>query len=222
MNIMLVLVLMCLLCGGIGLFVGVRNRAEERRMGKRKRLHFPIAPVAVLCLSLGCVPLGAQEVVHAQAGKVVDVNAAGKTLTLKLADGSTVSFQDVPSHEPALSFDKAIREKTVPVATYSKVGGNVVVLYFGYASPTAIAIKELGAEAPKASTGSVSSFDRHEHSLILKTDAAEPQKLVLTEDTIVDTSEGVVKLADYKPSKGERLRCFTSPNSETALLVSPQ
>jgi len=44
----------------------------------------------------------------------------------------------------------------------------------------------------------------------------------LTEDTIVDTSDGVVKLADYKPSKGEHLSCFTNPGSETALLVAPQ
>lgn len=222
MNIMLVLVSMGLVCGGIGLFVGVRNCAEERRLAERKRLQLRLIPAAILCLSLGCMPLVAQEVVHAQTGKVVNVDAARKTLTLKLADGSTVSFQDVSSHEPALSLDKAVREKTVPVGTYSKVGANVVVLYFGYGSPTAVAIKELGADAPKKSSGSLSSFDRHEHSLTLKTDAAVPQKLVLTEDTIVDTSDGVVKAADYKPSKGERLRCFTGPKSVTALFVAPQ
>ena len=222
MDIMMALVSMCLLCGGIGLFVGVRNNANDRRTLERKRVQFIVAPVAVVGLLLCWVPLGAQEVVHAQAGKLVQVDAAQKTLTLKLADGSSMSFHDVSSHEPALSLDKAIREKTVPVASFNKVGANVVVLYFGYDSKTAVAIKELGADAPKKSTGSVSSFDRHQHSLTLKTDAAEPQKLVLTDDTIVDTSDGVVKPGDYKPSKGEHLRCFTSPNSETALLVAPQ
>jgi len=138
-----------------------------------------------------------------------------------LADGSTVIYHDVPSHEPALSLDKAVRAKTVPVASFSKIGANVVVLYFGYDSPTAIAVKELGGDAPKQRSGSMSNFDRHEHSLTLKTDAAD-EKLVLTDDTIVDTNEGVVKLADYKPSKGEHLRCFTSGDSETALLVAPQ
>jgi hypothetical protein len=161
-------------------------------------------------------------VVHAQAGKVMAVNAAAKTLVLKLPDGSTMVYQDVPSHEPALSLDKSVREKTVPVGAYSKVGANVVVLYFGYNSPTAVAVKELGPDTPKKSSGNVSSFDRHQHSLMLKTDAAEEQKLVLNEDTIVDTSDGVVKLADYKPSKGEHVSCFTGPNSETALLVAPQ
>jgi len=222
MNIMLVSGSMCLLCGGIGLFAAVNNRTVGRYFDEQKRFRFLIVSATFLCLALACIPLGAQEVVHGRTGKVVEVNTARKTLTLKLADGSTVSFQQVSSHEPALSLDKAVREKTVPVATFSKVGANVVVLYFGYDNPTAIAIKELGADAPKKSTGSVSSFDRHGHSLTLKTDAAEPQKLVLTEDTIVDTSDGVVKLADYKPSKGDHLRCFTSPGSENALFVAPQ
>ncbi len=221
MNIMLILVSMCLLCGGIGLFVGVRNAAEERRVAEKKSLGLPLAHVIVLCLFLGCLPLGAQEVVHAKAGKVVAVNSASKTLVLTLADGSKMVFQDVPSHEPALSLDKAVREKTVPVATFSKVGANVVVLYYGYDSPTAIAVRELGTDAPKRTIGSVSNFDRHQHSLTVKTDAAD-QKLVLTDDTIVDTNDGVVKLADYKPSKGEHVRCLTSGNSETALLVVPQ
>jgi hypothetical protein len=221
MDIMLVLVSMCLVCGGIGLFVGIRNSGEEQCFDEQKTLRFMLISATFLCLLLACMPLRAQEVVHAKTGKVVNVTAK-KTLTLKLADGSMMSFQDVPSHEPALSLDKEVRQKTVPVAAFSKVGANVVVLYYGYDSPTAVAIKELGADAPKKSTGSVSDFDRHEHSLTLKTDAAEPQKLLLTEDTIVDTNNGVVKLADYKPAKGEQLRCFTGPNSETALMVAPQ
>ncbi len=109
----------------------------------------------------------------------------------------------------------------VPVAAFTKVGANVVVLYFGYDSPTAVAVKDIGSATPKTSTGSVSSFDRHQHSLTLKTEAAE-QKLVLTDDTIVDTCDGVVKLADFKPSKGDHLHCVTAPDSETALLVTPQ
>jgi len=222
MNIMLVLVSMCLLCGGIGLLACLMNRVEVRRVIARKRLRLPLASGAVLCLLSGCVALGAQEVVHAQAGKVVAVNLASKRLILKLADGSTMIYQFVSSHEPALSIDKAVRAKTVPVAAYSKVGTNVVVLYFGLDLPTAVAIKELGTDEPKKRTGSVSSFDRHLHSLTLKTDAAEAQTLALTEDTIVDTNNGIVRLADYKPSKGEHVRCFTSGDSETALLVAPQ
>jgi hypothetical protein len=222
MDIMLALVSMCLLCGAIGLYAAVKNHLVERRLAKQNRLRLQGARAAVFCLLFVGLPLAAQEVIHAQAGQVVGVNAAKKTLTLKLADGSTVTYQDVPSHEPAFSLDKSVREKTVPVAAYSKVGANVVVLYFGYDSPTAVAVKEMGADAAKRCTGSVSSFDRHQHALMLQTEATAPQKLMLTEDTIVDTNDGVVKLADYKPAKGQRLRCFTSPNSEIALFVAPE
>jgi hypothetical protein len=221
MNILLVLLSMCLVCGGVGLFFGARTCVEVQQLDEQKRLRLLLTFATFACLVLACLPLGAQEVVHAQSGKVVEVDAARKTLTLKLADGSKVSYQDISSHEPALSLDKVVREKTVPAGTYGKVGNNAVVLFFGYEPPTAVAIKELGSETPKESTGSVANFDRHEHSLTVKTDAAGPQTLVLTEDTIFDTSNGVVKLADYKPSKGDRVRCVTSPDSKTALFVAP-
>jgi hypothetical protein len=222
MDIMITLVSMCLLFGAIGLYAGIRNHAVERRSDERKRHRFAIAHGMLVCLLAACMPMAAQEVIHAQAGNVVAVNASSRTLVLKLADGSTVVYHDVPSHEPALSFDKAVREKTVPIAAYSKVGANVVVLYFGYDTPTAVAVKELGPDTARKCTGSVASFDRGHHALVLQTEAAQPEKLTLTEDTIVDTNDGVVKLADYKPSKGQRLRCYTSPNSETALLVVPE
>lgn len=222
MNTMLIFASMCLFCGGIGLFAGARNRTGADASSEQKRLQMYFVLGAMLCLWLACKPLVAQEVVHAETGKVVDVNVAQKTLTLKRMDGTTVSYQAVASHEPALSLDKVVREKTVPVAGYSKVGSNVVVLYYGYDSPTAVAIKELGVDSPKNTNGSVSNFDRHDHRLTLKTDGAVPQQLVLTEDTIVDTNDGVVKLADYKPSKGERLRCVTGADSGTALFVAQQ
>jgi len=222
MDILLALVSMCLICGGIGLFICACNRVAGDELSEQKQFQMFFVLGAMMCLLLACKPLGAQEVIHAETGRVVDVNAARKMLTLKRTDGSTVSYQEASSHEPALSLDKVVRDKTIPIASYSKVGANVVVLYYGYDSPTAVAIKELGADAPKKSMGSVSSFDRHEHRLTLKTDSAESQKLVLTEDTIVDTNDGVVKLADYRPSKGERLRCYTGAEADTVLFVAQQ
>jgi len=221
MTIMLFSLSLCVFVGGIGWFL-IRDRAEESIWAGYRRFQVALIAGAFLYLMLWCMPVGAQEVVHAQTGKVVAVDAARKTLTLKLADGSTVTYQDVPSREPELSLDKAVRAKTVPVATFTKVGANVVVLYFGYETLTAIAVKDIGADVPKVSTGSVSEFDRHQHCLTLKTDAAAAQTLTLTDDTIVDTNEGVVKLADYKPSKGEHLRCFTGANPATAVFVTQQ
>jgi hypothetical protein len=216
MNLTLVLGLMSFLCSAIGLFLCSEYRAP------RIWRYVLYALAAAVCLMSPWMFADAQEVVHARTGKVMVVNPTSKTLVLKAADGEIVIFQAMAGHEPAMSFDKSIRGKTVPVAGYSKVGSNVVVFYYGYDTLTAVAIKELGADSLKKSTGSVSNFDRHDHSLTLKTEAPEPQKLVLNDDTIVDTSDGVVKLADYKPAKGAQLRCITQPESQVALLVAPQ
>jgi hypothetical protein len=234
MDIMLIFLSICLLYGGIGLYAAFCNWKTERRAEEARGRLDPVVPevhitgrefavmfAALLFLSLVCVPVQAQEVVHARAGQVIAVNAAAHTLTLKTADGSTLLFQDMVTPGPDLSFDKALREKTVPAGTFNKVGSHVVVFYFGLDNPTAVAVKELGSDGILRRTGSVANFDRHQHMLTLRSDTAGPQKLVLTEDTVVDTSNGVVKLSDYHPSKGDQLRCFTKPESQTALFVAP-
>lgn len=230
MNIMLALVSMCLLCGGIGLFAGL-TRAHKRRVAvlnrtpKRRatdRREFPTSLATAVFFFLMCSQARAQEVIHARTGTVMAVNAADKTLTLKAVDGSTVRFKETGGAASMSSLNKSVREKTVPAAGYSKVGANVVVLYFGYNDLTAVAIKELGAGALTKSSGSVTNFDKHDRSLTLKTDTAAEKKLVLTDDTICDTADGVVKASDYHPSKGQQVRCMTGGESETALLVAPQ
>ena len=233
MNIMMILFVMPLVCGAIGLYAAARNRAEERRKTAMRRvaektksvllrnrsMMFPLS--AILCLPSACLSASAQEIIHARAGQVVSTNSTARTLTMKVADGSTVVFKDVANPGPAISFNQDVRSKTVPAGTFNKVGAHVVVFYFGFDVPTAVAVKDLGSDAPKRSTGSVANFDRHQHLLTLKTDIAQPQKLVLSDDTVMDTPEGIVKLADFHPNKGEQLRCFTKPESQTALFVAP-
>jgi hypothetical protein len=233
MNIILILFAMPLVCGAIGLYAAARNRAEERRVTAMRRvaektksvllsnrnMMFPLS--AILCLSLACLSASAQKVIHARTGQIVATNSTAKTLTLKVADGSTIVFNDVANPEPAISFNPDVRSKTVPAGTFNKVGAHVVVFYFGFDVPTAVAVKDLGSDAPKRSTGSVADFDRHQHLLTLKTDTAEPQKLLLSDDTAMDTPEGIVKLADFHPNKGEQLRFLTKPESQVALFVAP-
>jgi hypothetical protein len=216
MNIMSILVSMSLLCGGVALYVAAENRKPELR-----RIRCLLS--AIFCLSVAVLPASAQKVVHARAGQVVAINAARKTITLKAADGSTVIFNDVAAPEPVLQFAKEIREKTTPAAAFNKVGDQVVVFYFGFDTPTAVAIKDLGAGAIARSTGNVANFEKHQRLLTLNTDAAPPRKLVLNDDTVVDTSNGIVRSADYHPSKGEPVRCISGlqKDTETALLIGP-
>ena len=247
MNIIFVLVAMCLVCAAIGLYVAIENQEEERRLARRARKstaptdrkaqknafsagwrsavpHKKMLVVStVASLSLFCLAANAQEVIHARAGKVMAIDKAAKTISVKVADGSTVRFEEVAAPEPNLSFAREIREKTTPAAAFDKVGDEVVVFYFGFDKPTAVAIKDLGPGSVSRSSGSVANFERHQRLLTLKTEAAEPQKLVVTEDTVVDTPSGIVKPEDYHPSKGESVRCISElqKDSQTALLIAP-
>jgi hypothetical protein len=228
MNFILIFAAMPLLCGAIASCLVIRDRMKKHaamapRHARGLLIHsltFVLVSAAISVLSAGR-PANAQEIIHARAGQIVATNPTAKTLTLKVADGSTVVFQDVASPEPALSFDKEVRSKTVAADTFKNVGAYVVVFYFGIYTPTAVAVKELGVAAPQRSTGSVAGFDRHQHLLLLKAGPAGPQKMVVSDDTIVDTPEGVVRPANFHPGKGEQLRCFTAPQSETAVFVAP-
>ncbi|CAN5635905.1 hypothetical protein BH10ACI4_BH10ACI4_06830 [soil metagenome] len=248
MNIMFVLVAMTLLCAAIGLYVGIGNQDEERRLTRRagklslpagrraEQTAFPagwrsalphrkmlMAFTTLTALSLFCGAANAQKVIHARAGQIVAINKAAKTISLKVADGSTVLFEEVATPEPNLAFAREIREKTTPAATFDKVGDEVVVFYFGFNTPTAVAIKDLGPGSVSRSTGSVANFERHQRLLTVKTEAAEPQKLVVTDETVVDTPSGLVKPGDYHPSKGEPVRCISGlqKDSQVALLIAP-
>src|SRR5271154_4378851 len=121
MDIILILFAMPLVCGAIGLYAAARNRAEERRetamqsvAGKTKNvllrnrnMMFPLS--AILCVSSACLSARAQEIIHARAGQIVATDSTAKTLTLKVADGSTVVFKDVANPQPAISFSQDVR-----------------------------------------------------------------------------------------------------------------
>jgi len=139
---------------------------------------------------------------------------------LKVADGSTLAFRIVAKHEPEMTFDKDIRSRTVAAGAFHTVGAYVVVFYYGFDNLTAVAVENLGISAPKRTVGSVANFDRHQRLLTLKTETADQQKVALSNDTIVDTPEGVVKGADFHPRQGDQLRCFANPESQAALFLS--
>jgi hypothetical protein len=232
MNFILVLLVMPLICGAIALGIVAQDRAKESDAKAPRR---PVAnargfllrslaflPLAlILSLLSGSRPASAQEIIHGRAGQVVGLDTKAKTITIRVADGSNVVFHDVANPEPAMAFDKEVRGKTVPASAFHTLGAYVVVFYFGFDAPTAVAVGYLGPNPPKRTLGSVVGFDRHKHLLTLKTETAQPQELAVSDDTIVDTPEGIVKPAEFHPSKGEQLRCFAKPESQAALFVAP-
>jgi hypothetical protein len=60
-----------------------------------------------IALGFGCSIVLAQEVVHAVAGVVTQVNNAEHTITLKTSAGSQVVLQEEAKRDPRFEFDKA-------------------------------------------------------------------------------------------------------------------
>lgn len=227
------------ICGAVVVAFVARDRREEERSGTRSREvagqtkrvglrcgnglgygKMTHAILAIAMLSIASAAAKAEEVIHARAGQVVATDAAAKTLTLKVADGSIIVFKDVASPEPPMAFDAKVRSKTVPADGFHTVGAQVVVFYFGYDTPTAVAVKDLGSDVPTRRAGSVASFDRRQHLLTLKTGTPEPEKVLLSDETIVDTAEGVMTAAEFRPSKGDQVHCVAKANSAAALFVA--
>ena len=140
------------------MYIVLRDRTTSHRAmmarrivggSKRVLLHSLtfVSLGSMLFVVSACRSAGAQEIIHARAGQVVAISPKARTLTLKTADGSAVVFKEVTGPEPAMSFDKDVRSKTVAANTFNTVGAYVVVFYFGFDTPTAVAVEDLGRQA---------------------------------------------------------------------------
>jgi hypothetical protein len=231
MNFFLLLLAMPFLSAAIALWIVLNDHLREGRAHTPRRtegnakgdlLRSSAFPLVASVLFLFAVSRGAsgQEIVHARAGQLIAVNPTAKTLTLKVADGSTMVFHDVPNPEPAMAFDKDVRSKTVAASSFNTVGAYVVVFYFGFDAPTAVAVEDLGTTALNKTTGSVEGFDRHKHLLTIRNGNAQQREMAVSDATIVDTAEGIVTPGHFHPSRGDELRCFAKPGSQTAYLIA--
>ncbi len=114
------------------------------------------------CLVLGlvAVPLAAaQEVVHALSGTVEKIDSAAKTLLLKTNDGSEGVFQ-LPSAGVNMEFDREVKARTTPAATFTKTGTEIILYFCGNGDVrTAVAIQDLGSTQLVNTAGTVSKFD---------------------------------------------------------------
>ena len=218
---------LCIVANDHGRYIrsGARRRAVVNAKGILLRSSAFVSIALTLLFLSGRREAIGQEIVHARAGQVVEVNPSAKTLTLKVADGSTVVFRDVSDPEPAMTFDKDVRSQTVAAASFKTVGAYVVVFYFGFDSPTAVAVEGLGTTAPNRTVGSVEGFDRHKRVLTIKNGTAknglgQAQELDVSDKTVVETDEGVINPDRFHPNKGDSLRCFAKPGSQDAFFIA--
>jgi hypothetical protein len=243
MNMMFVLFGMCLFCGVVSIFVALKNQRDRRNDPGRIRdswstpdhlsAHKPIPHwhgrhtlraffIAAFALSCACATTYAQEIVHGITGTVTAANPNAKTFTLQ-ADNGTVVLFDARNHGGnPVTLAKEMQQQSTAADTVH-TGAHVLVFYYGNdAVRNAVAIRDLGTGALDRVNGNVADFDRHQHRMKVKCSAAEPQDVVLSDQTVVDTPMGVVQGSKYKPNKGEQVGIVStsSKGERTALFIS--
>ncbi len=180
----------------------------------------------MLAIGCFCLPSGlrAQEVIHAVSGTVESINAAGKTITLQLDDGSSRLFKQMPRSTQSMSFDKTLQAQSTAATELHQLGQHVIMFYYGYDDlTTAVAFIDIGQGASKPISGSIAQYDGHQHVLTVKGPAAQLQKIAVTAKTVVDTADGAVDGLNYHPTKGRRILVVASSGGteQAALFISP-
>jgi len=175
-------------------------------------------------IAIGCssAAVQAQWVVHALGGTVQSVRAAKKTMNLNTDDGSSGEFQFPETANINVSFDKDVRAETEPADKLSGDAHQVILFFFGVdLVRTAFAVEDLGTGPFVKVTGTVVSFNKHDHTLTLQTNAGPPQTFVVGDKTVVDTAGGVASGHGFKAEKGDHLRLLaeSKDGKQQAMLI---
>lgn len=155
---------------------------------------------------LACSAACAQEVVHAVTGVVTKVDSATHTITLTTNDGSQMVLQDETGSHSSYAFDKALQSKSMASTAFDKTGNRAVVYYFGDGTQRrAVAVEDLGPAPLKASSGQITHWDHHHHTVTIKAADGSKQSFQLDDATVVDTPMGVVNGDKFDGQNGDQI-----------------
>jgi hypothetical protein len=159
-----------------------------------------------------CLPLQAQEIVHAITGVVTAVTPANSSITIQTNDDSDGVFHYQKWAKPDLSFEKDVRNGTTEPSAFNKPGDDIVAYYFGEGQQrTIVALKDFGSTPLSAASGTVVAGKRH--AITLKTDAGVTETFEIAKDASAETSQGVVGGFRLDVAQGTRATVrFTEAN----------
>lgn len=184
------------------------------------------AMLAVCAVAAGLVFVGsasAQEIVHALSGTVTKVDPQAKTIQVTTNDGSEGTFS-YPSQKGAteVSFDRDVKGRTTPVASFDKTNEQVVVYYYGNDSVrTAVAVQDLGPGPFDTVEGTVTKFNRKQREISVKDGSGKEWSFTIDPKAMADSTMGAVPGDRFSPSKGDNVRVIATKASggETALFI---
>jgi hypothetical protein len=168
--------------------------------------------LAVVALAAFCGGAGAQMVVHAVSGMVKAINPNAKTMDVAVENGSTSEFKLPNDAKVSLDFDKTLESDSVAAGKFDHVGDFVVVYYYGYDdNRTAVAVKDLGAGPFQKIEGTVASYDKHDHTMMVKDDGGKSEDFALNDHLVVDRGISVDSGRGYSPHKGDHVVVTYTP-----------
>lgn len=168
-----------------------------------------LSAIGVSAIMSFFLPLAAhsQMIVHAVSGTVKSVDSKAKTITVAVDQGDDMQFKIQSGATPALSFDPVLRGDAVDAGKFNGSGDFVVVYFYGFDSDrTAVAVKDFGKRQLEKLTGTVTSYDKHNHAVTVRTTDGKTETLPLDNKAVVDTGMGLESGRKFDPSKGDNVR----------------
>ena len=159
----------------------------------------------------------AQEVVHALSGTVQAINPAARTIQIKTNDGSEGLFSYPPQKSATeMNFDRDVRDRTVPVASFTKLNEQVVVYFYGDSQQrTAVAVQDLGPGPFDIVEGTVTKFNKHQHQITVKDATGKQQTFSIDPKAMADSMTGALPGDRLSPSTGDNVRVIATEASGT-------
>jgi hypothetical protein len=180
-----------------------------------------------------CLPAanaGAQQIVHVLAGTVRHINQQNGMIIVTTDDGSAGLFKGADP-KVQTNLDKGLIAEITPAEKFiasgaGSTGDRLMVFYYGDDDDnvrSVVAVFDLGKGPFDKSTGTVTKFDRHGHTLTIKDDSGIETTFRIAANTVAETTTGAVEGFKYEASKGEKVRVTAraANGGEDALLIVP-
>jgi len=178
--------------------------------------------VSFAILAFAGPSLLAQEIVHAMAGTIAQIDPANSSITLQLTDNKSVSFDLKPHVSTPISFDKTLRDESAMASGLPKEANHVIVYYYGLSPAVAVSVKDLG-KVIEAITGTIVGISETNRTITVQSEAGRGETCYVSDQTTVETAYGAVDGTKYSPRKGEKVNavCNYEAGKEVAQFIQP-
>jgi hypothetical protein len=178
--------------------------------------------LALVAILVFAPSLPAQEMVHAMVGTITGSDPTTGSITLQLADRSSVSFDSKPDLSTHIAFDNTLRNQSTTVNELPKGTTHLIVYYYGLSPAIVVAVKDLG-KAIESITGTIASIDETNQSITIRPETGQLATCYLSKETTVETAYGAVDGTKYSVRNGERVSsvCTNEAGKEMAQFIQP-